>query len=246
MTRRLSWVASEKVVNLSFTKQILTHYAIGGTAGSCVASQLARRATAPSVLLLEAGGLNENQLLAERYTTHTKQDMTSPYETLPQTSFKGRRLFYPRGRGLGGTSSVNFALYTIGSADDYDQWAAIVGDEHFNWQNTRRRYNNIESYNISESYSKYANPKAEDHGSVGPINVEFPQERNSSFIDVMDTILDDARLNLDINSGYPIGVGVVPFTARGRYRITGANFLTDSPVNLTVCTTARVTKIVFT
>ena len=56
------------------------------------------------------------------------------YETEPDPGLNGRRLRYPRGKVLGGCSSINGMIYMRGQARDYDSWAELLGDEEWSWE----------------------------------------------------------------------------------------------------------------
>ena len=56
------------------------------------------------------------------------------YETEPEPGLNGRRLRYPRGKVLGGCSSINGMIYMRGQARDYDSWAEMLGDEEWSWE----------------------------------------------------------------------------------------------------------------
>lgn len=139
------------------------------------------------------------------------------YKTVPQ-EFAGRQVDYHRGKGLGGSSAINFAAWTLGPKDDYDEWARIAGDSNLDWENTQRRFKNIESYdiNISKQYHKYANPDPKVHGSNGGVHVEIPPVWERDFPDVLDASEGYGwPLNQDINSGDPLGMVC---TVRGIFR----------------------------
>ena len=100
-----------------------------GSAGCALAGRLTED---PSlrVLLLEAGGsdgLLEVRIPAAMYKVfRTRRDWN--YTTEPQPGLDGRRLFWPRGKLIGGSSSINAMIYMRGAAADYDEWAELTGD----------------------------------------------------------------------------------------------------------------------
>ena len=183
----------------------------GGPAGIALAASLARSAQAPKVLLLEAGGAKVDEkalLLAERFSTFINYpDYNWGYKTVPQIHLKDRIIDYSRGRGVGGSSRINFAAYTIGPKGDYDHWSELVGDDFFNWQNTRRRFNKIEAYETFGLESKKYIDIQTEHGRNGPIKVHIPPSFERGYTAVNDAILQCGiwDRNLDTNSGDPIG-----------------------------------------
>jgi choline dehydrogenase-like flavoprotein len=67
------------------------------------------------------------------------------YKTTPQHQLRGQEIDYSRGKGLGGTTSINFCAWTVGPRDDYDEWARIAGDEKFGWRNAEKCLRRIEN-----------------------------------------------------------------------------------------------------
>ena len=171
------------------------------------------------------------------------------YKTVPQSQLNNRRIDYSRGKGLGGSSMINFAVWTIGPKDDYDEWARLVGDEAFNWQNARRRLDDIEHLNlgVDEKYQRYYRPMAKDHANRGKVFVENPPVWEKSINEVVQIAERFGYpVNKDVNSGNPMGVGVVPTTSRESVRTTAADaFLSNLPANLRVKTGSPVHKVIF-
>ena len=113
-----------------------------------LASRLATTLTNHKILLLEAGGKNDDinhQVLGERFATW----MTAPgynwgYKTVPQQHMGNRVIDYSRGKGLGGSTSINFGIWTRGPSQDYDLWARLVDDETWSWENVTNRYKKVD------------------------------------------------------------------------------------------------------
>jgi choline dehydrogenase-like flavoprotein len=142
---------------------------LAGASGCVVASRLANCPEKPSVLLLEAGGLNQSVTDlsgAERFNFAFSPG--SPYnwnyQTMPQYQLNGQAIDYSRGRGLGGSTVINFCGWTVGASDDFDEYATLVGDDHFNWENVKRCLRRIERLHPTipeEGLRKYVNARAE-------------------------------------------------------------------------------------
>ncbi|EWG36052.1 hypothetical protein FVEG_00217 [Fusarium verticillioides 7600] len=222
----------------------------GGPAGSALAANLSRTPKKPSVLLLEAGGTNEDRNLrvdGQRWTTFLNQDMNWGYKTAPQEFANNRELDYSRGKGLGGSSAINFGVYSVGARDDYEEWARIVGDDAYRWDKIHGRYKSLETFhgNLPEGVDKkYAAPKAEDHGSEGKLHVGYAGEWEKDLPPVLD-LFEKAGfpLNPDHNSGNPLGMSVlINSSAKGR-RSTANDLLEPKPENLTVLTNSTVQKV---
>lgn len=223
---------------------------VAGPAGATLASRLAQSSSSLTVLLIEAGSANDDKahrLLYDRYSTFiTVPDYNWNYMTTPQPTLKNNQIFYARGKGLGGSSSINFCCYTIGPKDDFDEWARLVGDERYNWDQARRRFSELEAFHnpTSPEVRKYSD-LADWHGKKGPVPVEFPSKNEISLAPSLEAIKEAGfQLNPDINSGDPIGVGVSPSTATKGIRITAASaFLEPQPGNLTIKTDAPIARV---
>ncbi|OJD30148.1 glucose-methanol-choline oxidoreductase [Diplodia corticola] len=226
-----------------------------GPAGATLASRLSKAASKPRVLLLEAGGDNTEPstlYLVNRFTTLMTDGMNWGYKTVPQEHLNGREIDYSRGKGLGGSSGINFACYTIGPRDDYDEWARQVGDESYNWTAAQRRYQALEDYSYSDvpdKYRKFVAPNKAAHGDKGPLQLEISKGAWEWSIEENYQAAEQAiglKPNLDINSGNPLGIGVVPSTSRNSIRTTAKTaMLADAPSNLTILTNKPVDKVVF-
>jgi hypothetical protein len=165
----------------------------------------------------EAGGFNKSssmRVLAGRITTLvTHRDANWNYKTTPQQRLGSREVTYARVKGLDGSGAINLACWTVGPKDDWDEWARLVDDEAFNWFNVRRRFNEIEGYdlNISAPYTTYAQPVAENHGTSGPVKIEYAKCREKSLIETVNSCEEFGfGICEGINSGNSIGMGAAP------------------------------------
>ncbi len=109
----------------------------GGTAGCLLANRLSRDPNR-RVLLIEAGGRDSHPWIhipvGYLYCIgNPRSDWCFQTESVP--GLNGRRLRYPRGRTLGGSSSINGMIYMRGQARDYDRWAELTGDDAWRWTN---------------------------------------------------------------------------------------------------------------
>ena len=108
-----------------------------GTAGCLLANRLSAD-PAKRVLLIEAGTTDNYHWIhipvGYLYCIgNARTDWL--YSTEPDAGLNGRSLRYPRGKTLGGCSSINGMIYMRGQARDYDQWARLTGDDAWRWQN---------------------------------------------------------------------------------------------------------------
>ena len=96
----------------------------GGASGCAVAARLAQSKQRPKVLLLEAGSDNTDPLYrvpADRFKTFQEATMNWGYKTAPQNHLKGQQIDYSRGKGLGGSTAINFSCWVIGADEDYNE-----------------------------------------------------------------------------------------------------------------------------
>ncbi|KAL9567414.1 hypothetical protein ACKAV7_008364 [Fusarium commune] len=222
----------------------------GGPAGCAVAASLSRTARKPSVLLLEAGGENADRDLrvdGQRWTTLFNKAMNWGYKTTPQEHANNRELDYSRGKGLGGSSAINFGVYTVGARDDYEEWARIVGDDAYRWDKIQARFKRLEAFTGEIPHgvdAKYASPNPEDHGRSGKLQVSYARQWEEDLIPMLDLFQDAGfPLNPDHNSGNPLGMSVLINSSHNGVRSTAKDLLTPKPENLTILTDTSVQKI---
>jgi choline dehydrogenase len=213
---------------------------VGAGSAGCV---LANRLSADSknqVCLLEAGPPDSNPLVRIPFGIlfmMMSRSMNWRYFTEPQQHLNGRRMYWPRGKTLGGCSSSNAMVYTRGHAKDYDDWAQLGND---GW-----RYADLlplfkSSQNQERGASAY-------HGVAGPLNVADQRSPNRlSAVYVQAAQAAGYSLNNDFNAASQEGVGLYQLTQKNGERWSVARGYL-APVqnrpNLTVITNARSSKI---
>ena len=224
-----------------------------GPAGAILASRLARSKKHPSVLLVEAGGKNESKAVradAERWLHRMVPGMNWGYQTAPVKGFDGKVIAYDRGKGLGGSSAINFSVWTLGPKDDYDEVARLVDDEEWSWKNVQQRYKRIESYHaeageVPDIVRDYLDANPKNHGYNGPIQVGLPRIAEPQGKEMMDIwYANGAKHNLDHNSGDPLGLALSIATAYKGVRSTAADALVDAPSNLHILVDTEVAQVV--
>ena len=160
------------------------------------------------------------------------------FKTVAEKGLNGRSLLYPRGRVLGGCSSINGMIYMRGQAGDYESWVQATGDEAWSWENALKRYKSFEDYHGDAN---------QWHGKGGEWTVSKQRLRWP----IMDKFRDAAveagiPSSDDFNRGDNFGVGYFDVSQRKGWRLnTSKAFLKDAVKrsNLTVLTEAIVTKL---
>jgi len=222
-----------------------------GTAGALIANRLSANPN-NSVLLLEAGGKDNYHWIhiPVGYLYCIDNPRTDwRFRTEPDAGLNGRALIYPRGKTLGGCSSINGMIYMRGQARDYESWAAQTGDEAWNWNNC------LNDFLAHESNWRYDNPHAEladtelaqFHSGKGEWRVE-KQRLRWEILEAFSEAAQQAGIptNDDFNRGNNFGVGYFEVNQRSGWRWnTSKAFL--RPImkrpNLTVWTEAQVKNL---
>ncbi len=210
-----------------------------GSAGCVLAHRLSADPTI-RVLLLEAGGRDDSFLIhmpagIARLIT---PEVNWLYETEPQAELHGRRLFWPRGKTLGGSSSINAMVYIRGQPQDYDHWRAL-GNPGWGYEDVlpyfRRAENNESIFN-------------DWHGREGPLNVcerRYTNPLSHRFVEAAAS--SGLARNADFNGRAQEGAGLYQVTQKAGRRCSAASAYLH-PVahrpNLTVLTGALARRIV--
>ncbi len=210
-----------------------------GSAGCVMANRLSNN---PShrVLLLEAGGSDDNPFIhmpAGLWRLRNNEEINWRYHTEPQQDLHLRRLFWPRGRLLGGSSSINAMIYCRGQREDYDGWAQMGND---GWG-----FQSILPYFLKAEDQQRG--KSDFHATGGPLSVQdlnFSSSLSQTFIQAGNQL--GYPLNDDFNGSQQTGFGLYQVTQKnGRRCSTSVAYL--KPVlkrdNLTVLTQAMTGKV---
>jgi choline dehydrogenase len=210
-----------------------------GSAGATLAARLTENSQF-SVCLIEAGGKDKSPFIHIPFGLAFLSRMTNlgwEYDTEPQSQLNNRQLFWPRGKVLGGSSSLNAMCYVRGVPEDYDQWSEL-GAKGWDWQTVLPYFKKSEKQQHGES---------ELHGASGYLSVSDLVHTNplsSSFVDAAE----GAGLCkvTDFNSVDREGLGFYQVTQENGQRCsTAKGYLTPALTrpNLTVLTKALVEKI---
>jgi choline dehydrogenase len=186
-----------------------------GSAGCVLANRLSARAGV-TVLLLEAGGRDSSPFIhmpAGIAKLVGNRHIDWGYYTEPEPELQGRRLYWPRGRVVGGSSSINAMCYTRGHRLDYDAWA-LSADESWAYANVLPYFRKAEDQ---------ARGASEHHGVGGPLHVEdlgFRNPLSSVFIEAAASV--GLPRNGDFNGPVQEGVGFYQVTQRNGRRCSAA------------------------
>ena len=215
------------------------HIIIGAGSAGCVLANRLSADPARKVLLLESGA-SDRKLeihIPGAYTELNRSTVDWAFWTEPQEHVQGRRLFIPRGRTLGGSSSTNAMAYVRGNRADFDEWAAL-GNRGWGYEDL------LPYFKRSEHNEDFGEPW---HGRGGPLNVTLSRRASP----LAEAFLDSCEQtgiprNTDYNGADQWGASLLQFTIKGNRRHSAAAaFLKpvlDRP-NLRVVTRCHVVRI---
>ena len=212
----------------------------GGSAGCAAAARLSAEKDC-TVCLIEAGPVDNSPLI------HMPLGLIgligSPkvnwcFNTEPEAQLNGRRLFWPRGKTLGGSSSINAMVYIRGHAKDYDDWAVQNGSQ---WS-----YSSL--LKVFKEHEDNVRGGSSFHGKGGPLSVSDVLEPNplaGTFIEAGKQV--GIPENRDFNGAVQEGVGFYQVTQKSGRRWSSARAflgMAEGRPNLTVFTAARATRVI--
>jgi len=228
-----------------------------GTAGCLLANRLSAD---PSrrVLLLEAGGPDNYPWIhiPVGYLYCIDNPRTDwRFRTEASPGLNGRQLIYPRGKTLGGCSSINGMIYMRGQARDYAHWANVTGDEAWNWENCLADFRAHEDhYRLDAEEAAGLGGQTAAFGALHGSGGEWRVEKQRLRWEVLDAFAEAAQqagipATEDFNGGDNFGVSYFEVNQRSGWRWNASKaFL--RPVrrqrpNLTVWTGAQVCRLLF-
>jgi choline dehydrogenase len=196
----------------------------GGTAGSLLCNRLSADRS-KRVLLIEAGQKDDYHWvhIPVGYLHCIGNPRTDwLYQTEPDAGLNGRSLRYPRGKVLGGCSSINGMIYMRGQARDYDQWAQLTGDDDWRWDACLPAFKAHEQHHKLDTEQDPAFAALHGHKNTGS-GGEWRVEKQRLRWDVLDAFAQAAQqagipATADFNTGNNEGVGYFEVNQKAGWR----------------------------
>ena len=213
----------------------------GGSSGATLAGRLSSNPSI-KVLLLEAGpsdGSLKIKVPLGYGSLFYDQKFNWKYETEPEAELTGRKMYWPRGKVLGGSSAINAMVYVRGHQNDFKDWAKVAPS--WSWSNVEPLFKKIEAWKGKSSSAR---------GSSGPVGVSNVERDvhplTNKYLEAGQEL--GFPLNRDYNGSHMEGVSVYQTTIANGLRVSSASAYIskrNSGRNLRVITNAHVTKLIF-
>ena len=215
-----------------------------GSAGCVLANRLSKNPN-HSVLLLEAGGPDNsmNIKVPGAYLKVHKSKEDWGFWSEKQANVLNRKIYLPRGKTLGGSSSTNAMAYVRGNQSDYNGWAEL-GNSGWSYKEL------LPYFKRSENHAQFDTMNVGYHGNSGELDVTIPTKFQSPFVEGFIDACEANGIpkNIDYNGDKQEGASLVQSTIVNGKRASGATaFLKPvlNRTNLTAITNAQVNKLLF-
>ena len=230
-------------------ERTVDYLVVGAGSSGCVMANRLSEDVNNDVLILEAGGKDTNFFIhmpsGYSQIVPTKNDVNYGFETEPEETTNNRKLWWPRGRGWGGSSSINAMVYIRGHAYDYDLWRQL-GNTGWSYEDVLPYFKKAESFN-GEGDSEY-------HGFDGPLSVKKSERTDDELLDVFVKAGEQAGFSItnDFNGknqeGFSRYEHTMADTKRGPRRWSSARAYLHPALkrkNLSTETNVQVNKVLF-
>ena len=212
-----------------------------GSAGCVLANRLSENGKY-SVCLLEAGPADKNiwiHIPIGYGKTMFNKKLNWGFETQADPHMNQRQFYWPRGKTLGGSSSINGLIYIRGQKEDYDHWAEL-GNKGWSWEDCLPYFRKLESNDL---------PEADTRGKTGPLSATSIPAKH----ELVDAFIHAAQKEhiphiKDFNTGNQHGVGYYQLTTKnGLRQSTAVAYLNPARqrMNLTIKTEHLVHRVLF-
>lgn len=223
-------------------QMVFDYVIVGGGSAGCVLANRLSAGEQHRVCLLEAGPADRSLLIrmpagigylvpGKRYNLH--------HYTEPQRHLDGRRLFWPRGRTLGGSSSINAMVYLRGNSADYDAWET-AGNPGWGWRGL------LPYFLLAEGNERGSDAYHSGYGPLAVSDLKWKTEAGRAFVRSAQSA--GHRLNNDFNGGQQNGVGFYQVTQKHGRRCSAATAylrpIKGRP-NLSVFTRSQAARLLF-
>jgi choline dehydrogenase len=214
---------------------------VGAGSAGCVLANRLSEDDSKDILVLEAGESDDKEeiKIPMGFGQLMKSDVDWNYMSVPQSNLNNRETYHPRGKMLGGSSSLNGMVFYRGHPQDYDQWAE-QGNEGWSFDDMLPYFKKMEDFAGGES---------EYRGTGGPLHIQRQPITTGVSGSLLEAALDvGIEWNRDPNSGDMEGVAQTQFNIRnGKRHSTADAYLRPalSRDNVEVETGARVTSLRF-
>jgi choline dehydrogenase len=226
-----------------------------GSAGSLLANRLSADKS-KNVLLVEAGGPDDYLWIhvPVGYLYCIDNPRTDwRFRTEPDIGLNGRQLIYPRGKTLGGSSSINGMIYMRGQARDYGHWASLANDPEWAWESSLKDFMAHESYYKLDAEVRQAlGAKADSISALHANGGEWRVEKQRLRWDILDAFALAAqeagipRID-DFNTGDNYGVSYFDVNQKAGWRWNASKAflrpIQDVRSNLTIWTHSQVKRL---